>query len=191
MNTDLRVVVLSAGVSSRTPSVVNVHLIGTLINPSGHSMSDGKLPKSWPYDPEQLSYKEWIALPADEQDEVLEYPRQQAHKRIERDGPLRGKAYRDYNAKVQRLQREVAAEERRTGRVKAGTILMGEGLWSTVSSGDCRPACNGSSSSRRANRDRSKRAPNGYELNFGHGLGLLGLGAASEGDGRRMGENEK
>lgn len=91
-------------------------------------MSDSKLPKSWPYDPEKLSYKEWVALPSDEQHEVLEYLGQQDRKRIERDGPLRGKDYADYNAKVKRLQREVAAEQQRTGRIKPGWVLMGEGV---------------------------------------------------------------
>jgi hypothetical protein len=91
-------------------------------------MPDEKLIKSWPYDPEKLSYKEWIALPSDEQYEVLMFLRQQTHERVERRGPLKGKAYEDYEIKLQRLNREVAAEQKRTGRIMPGWIVMGEGV---------------------------------------------------------------
>ena|ERR1043165_682913 len=84
--------------------------------------------KSWPYDPETLSYKEWIALPSDEQDEVLKLLRQRNRGRFEREGPLKGKDDKDHEVLFKRLVREVAAEEERTGRIMPGWILMGEGV---------------------------------------------------------------
>lgn len=90
-------------------------------------MSDNKLIKSWPYDPEKLSYKEWIALPSDEQDEVLQILERRTQERIEREGPLQGKDYEEYEIRLKRLTREVVAEQKRTGRMKPGWILMGEG----------------------------------------------------------------
>jgi hypothetical protein len=91
-------------------------------------MPDNKLSKSWPYDPEKLSYKEWIALPSDEQDDVLKFLDRRTQERIARDGPLRGKAYEDSQVQYKRLLREVVAEQERTGRIRPGWILMGEGV---------------------------------------------------------------
>src|ERR1043165_7144932 len=91
-------------------------------------MPDNKLSKSWPYDPEKLSYKEWIALPSDEQWEVLQLLSRRAQERIERDGPLQGKDYKDAEAREKRLLREVMAEQERTGRIMPGRIVMGEGV---------------------------------------------------------------
>ena len=78
-------------------------------------------------DPAELSYKEWMALPADEQYEVLETLRQRERERSERDGRPEGAALEASMAEFWTLMQEVREEEQRTGIVKPGWIVIGKG----------------------------------------------------------------
>ena len=77
-------------------------------------------------DPAELSYKEWMALPADEQNEVPETLRQ-------REGAQRarraagGRGARSLHAEFWTLMQEVREEEQRTGIIKPGWIVIGKG----------------------------------------------------------------
>ena len=92
------------------------------------SGDEHKPAKSWPYDPAELSYKEWIALPEDEQSEVLRVLHQRRRERRERDGPLKGKELEAHDALAREMAREVRAEEERTKQIKPGWIVMGKGI---------------------------------------------------------------
>lgn len=81
-----------------------------------------------PYDPAELSYKEWVALPDDERVEVVEALLQRVRERFEREGPLKGEALKAHEALAKKVAQEVREEEDRTGKIAPGWIVLGEGI---------------------------------------------------------------
>ena len=92
------------------------------------SDEERRAPKSWPYDPAQLSYKEWIALPDDEQGEVLEILMQRSREPFLRDGPPRGEALKAQRVLAEKVAQEAREEQERTGRIARGWIVLGQGI---------------------------------------------------------------
>lgn len=90
------------------------------------SGEEHKQAKSWPYDPMKLSYKQWVALPEDERYEVLEelFSLEDAADTGPRD--FRNNMHLT-DGSVHRLLRQVQEEEKRTGVVIPGWIVLGEG----------------------------------------------------------------